>query len=85
MQQCLVVSAWLELAVGAAAPFCILRWLERRARRAFEAQQRRERGQEPGAEESRPKPLQPAPAIVSFYLACSVAWCVLCSLYSMGS
>lgn len=84
-QQCLVVSAWLELAVGAAAPFCILRWLEHRGRRAFEARQQREQGRGGGAEERGREPLQPPPCAVSFYLWCGVAWCVLCSLYSMGA
>ena len=91
MQQCLVVSAWLELAVGAAAPLCILLWLERRMRPAFEARQRQQQGQvQPQAEEAAAEATEQQqwhglPSAVLFYLFCSVAWCVLCSLYSWGS
>ncbi|PRW44275.1 hypothetical protein C2E21_6731 [Chlorella sorokiniana] len=117
MQQCLVVSAWLELAVGAAAPLCILLWLEGRTRPHFEERQRRQQQQQqeqqqgrqqqgqqpqgwqqphaeqPAAEEaageeaggSEPKLLSGWSGAVVFYLLCSAAWCVLCSMYSGAS
>ena len=96
MQQCLIVSAWLELAVGAVAPLCILLWLDRRTRPAFEArQQQQQRGQgqqqgqqpaeEPAAHEPVLNQTSGLSGAVRLYLGCSVAWCVLCSLYSWGS
>lgn len=90
MQQCLVVSAWLELAVGAAVPLCILLWLEARTWPHFEARQQQQRGQqraeqppaaEPAAEESETKQLPGLSGAVVFYLFCSLVWCVLCSVY----
>lgn len=94
MQQCLVVSAWLELVVGAAVPLCILLWLEARTRPHFEARQQQRQQQqhgqqraeqppaaEPAAEESETKQLPGLSGAVVFYLFCSLAWCVLCSVY----
>lgn len=74
MQRCKAVSAWLELAVGAALPYCILRWLEQRGRAAFAARQWR-RGQQQ-VERASPAPLGGGmhPYMVCF--VCSLACCL---------
>lgn len=84
MQQCKAVSAWLELAVGGALPYCILRWLEHKGRAAFAAQQRhggQQRGQGPssGTDADGSSPLWRD--FLAHYLLCCTVWCILCIVF----
>jgi hypothetical protein len=81
LAQCLVLSSWLTLMVGCAAPYHILHRLERRARKWFEARQSpppQQQAQRPDDADGEPRLLAPA---LHLYVTSSVVWLVACGVY----
>lgn len=81
MQQCLAVSYWMSVVVGALLPYFLLCWLERWSSRALRAQQRGQECPEPGSEAAEGEKAEPRGwGALHFYLLSSVAWFVVCGL-----